>query len=95
MPLTKSNRNEYVIKVTFNEPQERFDNAREFFFGSLLAIYDWFTPAEIGCGVQTLYNAGISRGETYSNRRCTITKSVIIRKAQKKQRRTCEKFSGR
>ena len=54
----------------------------EFFFGSLSAIYDMFSSAEIGCKVQRLWNIKITEEKPYIGRKCTITKEVLARKKQ-------------
>ena len=55
----------------------------EFFFGSLAAIYDKFTYEQIGCKVETLWAAGITEATPYENDRCTVSREVVTRKAQK------------
>lgn len=72
--------NEHVYKVAFKEPPLSGDNRTDFFFTSLAAIYDQFTPAQIGCKVTRLWNIGVSKGNAYDGRRCLITKETIFRK---------------
>ena len=60
--ITKS----YVIKVRFPAPVE---GKREHFFGSLAAIYEKFTPYQIGCKLPTLWKAGIEPGNPKNNKK--------------------------
>ena len=73
--ITKS----YIIKVKFAVPVE---GKREHFFGSLAAIYEKFTPFQIGCKLPTLWKAGIEPGNPKNTRKCTISKHEVLRKGQ-------------
>ena len=67
-----------VYRVAFNEPPLTDDSRTEFFFTSLSAIYDTFTPEQIGCKVSRLYNIGVSDGTPYqSNGRKISWRSVL------------------
>lgn len=72
-----------VYKVTFKNPPLPNDERKEFFFTSLSAIYDTFTPEQIGCKVSRLWNVGVSGGSRYGNRLCTITRENVTRKRRK------------
>ena len=50
------------------------------YFGSLSAIYDYFTPQELGVSRQRLYNYGITESKPYKNKKCIIYKGTIHRK---------------
>ncbi len=54
--------NEFIYWVSFREQPIEGDPRTDFYFYSLAAIYEVFTPAQIGCRVQTLWNAGIDVG---------------------------------
>ena len=71
---------ESIIRVHFFQPQPE---GSDFFFGSLAAIYEQFTPEQIGCTVQNLWNFGIDPGHPYINIRCAISKVMLIRKSRK------------
>lgn len=73
-----------VYRVAFNEPPLTDDSRTEFFFTSLSAIYDTFTPEQIGCKVSRLYNIGVSDGTPYQGRLCQITRESVSRKAREK-----------
>lgn len=70
----------YIYRVAFNEPPLYNDSRTEFFFHSLAAIYEVFSPEQVGCKVSRLWNVGVSQGKTYIGRKCTITKEPIARK---------------
>lgn len=74
--MTKSS----IYKVAFKAPPLSDDDRTEFFFTSLSAIYERFSPEQIGCKVSNLWNIGVSDGNPYEGRRCRITKEPILRK---------------
>lgn len=79
------NKQEYIYRVSFNEPPADFYGEQcDFFFTSLAAIYDQFDKQEIGCQVERLWNLKISPNNPYIGRKCTITKERLSRKQQKK-----------
>lgn len=73
-------RQEFIYRVAFSEPPLSGDERQEFFFYSLSAIYEMFSPEQIGCRVSRLWNLGIAQGNVYQGRRCSIRKEPIIRK---------------
>ena len=77
--ITKS----YIIKVMFPASVE---GKREHFFGSLAAIYEKFTPYQIGCKLPSLWKAGIEPGNPKKTRKCTISKHEVVRKEQQKKK---------
>lgn len=81
---------EYIYQVKFREAplREQGDPATEFFFCSLAAIYELFTPEQVGCNVRTLWNANIEVGKPYYNKACSVVKQPIYRKPQKQPART-------
>lgn len=79
---------EYIYQVSFREQPIEGDARTEFYFYSLAAIYEVFTPEQIGCTVRTLWNSGIEVGKPYYNRRCSVRKEPIGRKPQKHASRT-------
>lgn len=76
-------RSESVFKVKFKTPPTEGDERTEFFFSSLAAIYDLFTPEQVGCAVSRLWALKVSDGNTYEGRKCTISREEVRRKAQK------------
>lgn len=73
---------EYIYRVAFNEPPIEEDDRTEFFFHSLTAIYEKFTPEQVGCKVTRLWNIGVSDGNVYTSRSgdVHITREPIERK---------------
>lgn len=76
--MTKSS----IYKVAFKAPPMSDNDRTEFFFTSLSAIYDTFTPDQVGCKVSRLWNIGVSQGQPYVGRLCQITKEEITAKTQ-------------
>ena len=72
----------WIYRVQFKEPPIQEDDRTDFFFSSLAAIYDQFTPGQVGCKVARLWNIGVSDGKPYNGRKCTITKEEVKRKTQ-------------
>jgi hypothetical protein len=56
------------------------NDEEEHFFGSIAAIFDEFTPEQIGVSKSRLWACKISPENPYKNKICTITKGKIIRK---------------
>ena len=62
----------------------RKTNGRKvWYFGSLAAIYELFTPEQIGCKLETLWNDSLGYGEYKITKQCVITKEIMYRKAHK------------
>ncbi len=75
---------EFIYKVAFFErPAGSPSEQKEFYFGSLAAIYEMFTPEQVGCKVENLWNNRVSEGEPYANKLCRITREPLIRKAHR------------
>jgi len=69
----------HIYRVSFKEP---IDGKTDYFFGGLSAIFTNFTPEEIGCKVQRLWNLKITENNPYIGKKCTISKERLIRKKQ-------------
>lgn len=70
----------FIYKVTFVDCPLDGLTDKEFYFTSLSAIYDVFTPEQIGCKVSRLWNIGVTRGTPYTGRLTTITRVCLTRK---------------
>lgn len=70
-----------IYKVQFATPPLA-DGKTEFYFSSLAAIYETFSSQQIGCAVQRLYNLKVSDGVPYEGKRVTISREVLVSKAQ-------------
>lgn len=75
---------EFIYRVAFNEPPLENDDSWEFYFTSLSAIYEKFTPEQVGCKVSRLWNLKITPDKPYNGRRCRITKDPVLRKKRRK-----------
>jgi len=51
------------------------------YFGSLSAMYEQFTPQQLGVAVQTLYNKW--KGECFENEKVVLRKGRLITKKNK------------
>lgn len=58
-------------------PRQRF-----FLFSSLSAIYEVFTPEQVGVSLKRLYNLRVSGGTAYSGKRCIIRREKVYSKKQ-------------
>lgn len=70
----------HIYRVSFKEP---VNDKTDYFFGSLSAIYETFSAAQIGCRVSRLWNLKITPEKPYLGRKCTISKEPVKRKPQK------------
>lgn len=70
-----------IIQVRFFEP---VNGKTDYFFGSIKAIYEMFTPEQIGCQIEQIHKAHISQHQAKTTRYCRIIKQGVSRLAQKK-----------
>ena len=61
----------------------KMNGRKVWYFGSLAAIYELFTPEQIGCKLETLWNSSLDNGGCKINNTCVISKEIIYRKAHK------------
>ena len=61
----------------------KVDGRKVWYFGSLAAIYELFTPEQIGCKLETLWNSSLDYGGCKITNTCVISKEIIYRKAHK------------
>lgn len=57
-----------------------FGNNEHYYFGSIAAIYDKFSPEQIGVSLSRLWSFGVSSEKPYRNKKCIIYKGTIQRK---------------
>ena len=69
-------KNEQVVHVCLGDD-------RHYYFGSVAAIFDTFTPDELGVSLPTLWNHGLSHDRPYINNKCRIYRRTIKEKKQK------------
>lgn len=59
-------------------PRQKF-----FLFTSLAAIFEVFSPEQIGCGLRHLYNLKVPDGSAFAGKRCIIKREMVFAKRQK------------
>ncbi len=57
-----------------------FSDEEHYYFGSIAAIYERFTPKQLGVSLSRFWSFGITPERPYQNRVCTIFRGVIQRK---------------
>lgn len=78
----------FVYSVLFfaaplpEKPRQKF-----FLFSSLAAIFEVFSPEQIGCGLGHLYNLQVPSGSAFAGKRCIIKREKVFSKRQ-----NCPKF---
>lgn len=55
-------------------------SGQHYYFGSVSAIYDLFSPSEIGVAYGTLRNYRVSNSHPYCNDKCIIRKGYLLTK---------------
>lgn len=76
----KTKRKLFVIHVHFLHP---VDDRTDYFFGNLRAIFDKFSPEDVGTTLTKLWNANAGKGFKVCTRMCTIEKVEVLRSPQK------------
>jgi len=56
-------------------------NGEHHYFGSITAVFDTLSHEQLGISRQTLYTFDIDHDRPYINRKCTIRKGKVKRKA--------------
>lgn len=57
-----------------------FGDDNHHYFGSIAAIFDTFTPVELGVSKSRLWSYGVTEIKPYRNNKCIIYRGVIHRK---------------
>ena len=65
-----------IARVKFHVPK---DGQTEYYFGSLKAIYMYFTEEEIGCKLSTLYQNPLSAESQKVTDKCIISRHTVYR----------------
>lgn len=79
MPNTTLPASTLIIVEFFRKTNGR----KVWYFGSLAAIYELFTPEQIGYKLESLWNNSFGYGEYKITKHCVITKEIMYRKARK------------
>lgn len=70
-------KNEQIVHVCMGDD-------KNFYFGSVAAIFDTFTPDELGVSLSGLWAYGLAPDRPYKNDHCAIYRDTIHRKKQSK-----------
>lgn len=73
------NKTSTFYHVRFREAPDSSGNL-DFYFGSLAAIYDVFTPEQVGSKIENLWNKNLSDGGSWSGSKCSVSRCTLIRK---------------
>ncbi len=67
-------------------PRNKEQRDKDYYFGSISAIYEVFTEIKIGIKASSLYNFKLDKDSNpiYKNKWCWIRKDVLISKTQSK-----------
>ncbi len=78
--MAKTTNTRYLYVVAMKEERH--------YFTSLAAIYEVFTPEQVGCSLAHLWNIKVSDGRVYvsSSGQCRIWRDKVVSKAQTKSR---------
>ena len=68
-----------IIKLQFFAP---VDGRTDYYFSSLAAIYERFSPKQIGCALATLWGSNVEIGNPKSTRLCVISREPLYNKPQ-------------
>ena len=76
---------EFIYKVRFSFPpfRDKGDDRKEFYYGSITAIFSVFPEAYIGTNAAALWSHGLGHGNEYHGKYCHITAEPLIRNPQK------------
>ncbi len=72
----------HIYRVSFREPPVGGDPGTDFYFSSMKAIYDLFTPGQIGCGARRLSRVRVPQGRVYESRTARVSREPLHSKAQ-------------
>lgn len=73
----------YVVLFLGAAPLSAFPRQKYFLFSSLAAIFELFSPEQIGCGLRHLYNLKVPDGSAFTGKRCIIKREMVYSKRQK------------
>lgn len=74
----------YKVKFGFAPFKDKGDDRKELYFGSITAIFSVFPEEYVGTNAAALWYHGLSDGNAYIGKFCTITAEPLIRNPQKR-----------
>lgn len=78
----------HIYHIQFREPPLKGDCCCDFYFTSIAAIYDVFTPEQVGTSLNQLWASKIDFDRPYYGKLCFVKKEPIRSKPQKRTSRT-------
>lgn len=71
-----------VYHLHLKEKRADDNGKQDYYFGSISAIFSYFSDVQIGIKAPSLYNLNLDEqmNPLYENKKCTIRKSVLITK---------------
>ena len=85
--MTNQKKSITVYHVHFFDNEYNKDmKGRDYYFGSISAIYEVFHKSKIGIIASSLYNLNLDEitNPVYENKRCKIRKSILLTKGKTK-----------
>lgn len=70
---------EFLIKMEWRVNGVEYEK----YYGSLSAIFDYYTPEQVGANLNQLWAAKIEVGKPYRTSKCVISKHCVYRKKHK------------
>ncbi|AQY21346.1 hypothetical protein [Riemerella anatipestifer] len=61
---------------------ESVNGKKDYYFGSISAIFSCFTTEQVGVAASTLYNLKLNIGDEHRTKFCLIKKERLIRKSK-------------
>ena len=74
-----------VRKIFHVEMLTPIDGQKHFYFGSKAAIFQRFTPEQVGLSYKTLRNIGSIKDQPFSNSKCIIRQGELIASNSRKE----------
>ena len=78
-----------IRKIIHVEMLQSIDGQKHFYFGSKAAIFQRFTPDQIGLSYKTLRNIGSLKDCPFSNSKCIIRQGELIASNTRKEDEEC------
>lgn len=78
-----------IRKIIHVEMLQPIDGQKHFYFGSKAAIFQRFTPDQIGLSYKTLRNIGSLKDSPFSNNKCIIRQGELIASNTRKEDEEC------
>lgn len=78
-----------IRKIIHVEMLQPIDGQKHFYFGSKAAIFQRFTPEQIGLSYKTLRNIGSLKDSPFTNNKCIIRQGELIASNTRKEDEEC------